>query len=168
MEGVTVEGVLILFFALAGIFWTILTAAVWLRRRKPPMVPGGLAATCAVIVVILLAGVGQMFSGQAPGANDEARAWARTASERARVDRLHREFAPALERYRQANGQYPSTLAAVGVTTPDTPYGPLHYYGSGPVPPQWYLISFGDPSEDGFSADWDSRTQAWTVAAFGF
>lgn len=189
--------ILLVFFGLAGIFWTVLTAAVWVRRRSLPLIPGGLALTCAVFIAILLVAGEPGYSGetgtpeystqaeepgygagtgtpeysleiQTAGEKDEARVWTRTAQERARVDQLHQGFAPALERYRQANGQYPSTLEEVGFRTPDTSYGRLHYYSSGPVPPQWYLISFGDPSRDGFSADWDSRTQKWTVAPMGY
>lgn len=180
--------VLLVFFGLAGIFWTVLTAAVWLSRRSLPLIPGGLAATCAVFIAILLV-AGEPGYGvpaeepaygtgtrtpeysleiQTEGKKDEARVWTRTAEERARVDQLHQGFAPALERYRQANGEYPPTLEEVGFRTPDTSFGRLHYYSSGPVPPQWYLISFGDPSRDGFSADWDSRTQKWTVAPMGY
>jgi hypothetical protein len=184
MEGL----VLLVFFGLAGIFWTLLTAAVWVRRRSLPLIPGGLAATCTVFIAILLvAGEpgysvetgtseysaetteygGEMgtpaysLEVQTQGDMEDARAWSRTARERARVDQLRREFAPALERYRQANGQYPSTLEEAGVRTVYTSYGSLYYYGS-----DWYLISFGDPSRDGFTADWDSRTQKWTVTAF--
>lgn len=191
--------VLLVFFGLAGIFWTVLTAAVWLSRRSLPLLPGGLAATCTVFIVILLVAGEPEYSGetseysagtpeygagtgtpeysagtetlpysleiQSPAERDDARAWARTAPERARVDRLHQQwYASSLERYRQANGRYPSTLEQVGFRTPDTPHGPLHYYGGG----DWYLISFGDPSRDGFSADWDSRTQKWIVTAFQF
>lgn len=183
---------LLVFFGLAGIFWTVLTAAVWLSRRSLPLLPGGLAATCTVFIVILLVAGEPGYSGetgtseygtgtpaygtgtgtpaysleiQSQGERDDARAWARTAPERARVDRLHQQwYASSLERYRQANGHYPSTLEEVGFRTPPTPHGPLHYYGGG----DWYLLSFGDPSRDGFSADWDSRTQKWIVTAFQF
>jgi hypothetical protein len=183
--------VALVFFGLAGIFWTVLTAAVWVRRRSLPLIPGGLAATCTVFIAILLVAGEPGYSGEtatseysaetteygagtgmpeyslevrSQGEIDDARAWARTAGERARVDRLHQGFAPALERYRQVNGHYPSTLEEVGFRTPDTPYGSLHYYSGG----EWYLISFGDPSRNGFSADWDSRPKKWIVTSFGF
>jgi hypothetical protein len=85
-------------------------------------------------------------------------------AEQSRVDDMHRQFAPALEQYRQTHGRYPSTLEAAGIETPVTRYGPLHYYGTG----TWYLISFGDIERDRFSSDWDSRKQAWRLDELDF
>jgi hypothetical protein len=54
------------------------------------------------------------------------------------------------------------------IRTPVTRYGPLHYYGSSERSNPWYLISFGDIERHRFSADWDSRKQAWTMVELDF
>jgi hypothetical protein len=83
-------------------------------------------------------------------------------SEQKRVERLHAAFAPALERYRQTHGDYPPTLEAAGIATPQTEYGPLHYNThistEGTL---YYEVSFGDYYDNGFTASFSSDRGEW-------
>jgi hypothetical protein len=83
-------------------------------------------------------------------------------AEQDRVERLHAQFAPALEQYRQTHGGYPPTLEAAGIATPATEYGPLRYYArrsqEGAV---FYEISFGDYFDNGFTASFRSDRKTW-------
>lgn len=85
-------------------------------------------------------------------------------AEQDRVDRLHAQFAPALERYRQAHGDYPPTLEAAGIATPATEYGPLRYYARrSQEGTPFYEISFGDYYDNGFTASFNSERKTWSL-----
>jgi hypothetical protein len=185
----------VVLFGLAGTCWTVMVLIAWLRHRRLPRSIGGLAIASTAVVMITLNtaepeyGVLRRLSesgsprrapeaGRAePPPEYRGRRWApeyrrpswtaeQTAAEQARVDEMHRRFAPTLEQYRTARGTYPPTLAMAGIETPMTRYGPLYYYSSGSKRDPWYLISFGDIETHLFSADWDSRTQQWTVTSY--
>ena len=120
----------------------------WLRYRRTPWRWGAVAAVCGAVVL----GCGMAMP---PGYH---------AGERERVQRLHAQFAPALERYRQTHGAYPPTLEAAGIATPRTEYGPLQYTAwrtreGAPA----YSVSFGDYYRNGFTAYYDSRQGEWQL-----
>jgi hypothetical protein len=80
-----------------------------------------------------------------------------SAAEHRRVEKVVAELAPVLERYRQEHGEYPPTLQAAGIPTPQTLYGPLRYrsgreYDGLPI----YEVSFGDYDRNGFAASYSS------------
>lgn len=137
---------LMLIFGVGAVVSVIV--AVWLlvRQRRISRV----AVACgAVSVVVVIGCMMAMPPGYQPG-------------ERERVERLHAQFAPTLERYRQTHGDYPPTLEAAGITTPQTMYGPLQYRrepskeGS-----PGYVIAFGDYLQNGFVTWWDSGARTW-------
>jgi hypothetical protein len=122
--------------------------AVWIRRRRMPWLAGGVSAVAAAAALVCLVSMPPGYS----------------RAERERVERLHAEFAPALERYRQAHGDYPPTLEAAGIATPQTRYGPLEYGArrekdGAPT----YSIGYGDYIQNGFSAWWDSKSKTWYI-----
>ena len=149
----------------------IMCLSVWLHalftQRGSASFPGVMAG---VFAVIFLAGLRKdeptSYDPRALGPGEQARR--AIQAEVARVDSLHRGFAPALEQYRQEHGTYPDSLQDAGIPIPSTRYGPLHYYGSSSKQNVWYLISFGDPGKDDFQADWDSRKQKWVVLESDF
>jgi hypothetical protein len=149
------EATLMLFFifGISTLFWGTVALGLWIWRRKRPRVTGTLALSSAIIVVISLVSA-------APGYS---------AKEQARIDQMHQAFAPALERHRQAHGEYPPTLQAVGVTPPRTKYGPLDYHaGRTEEGAPYYWLGFGEPQMHGFAASWDSRSREWTRTEFDF
>jgi hypothetical protein len=181
--------ILILLFGTAGIVSSLVVLKTWLLERRIPRVAGGwVMCTTALLVTGLLAAHYSApqrvpeYGATGPAAEPGATApvprysapWYRTpfssaaVAEQVRVDAMHRQFAPALEEYRQTHGVYPPTLKDAGIRTPVTRYGPLHYYGSSERSNPWYLISFGDIERHRFSADWDSRKQAWTMVELDF
>jgi hypothetical protein len=159
--------------ALAALFWATAALRRWLLRQ-PRTGTAILAAVAYAVVAAVVLGIGEApprkyrawdapivrFNGWG------ARLSGYRAAEHDRVDSLRIAITPALERYRKAHGQYPVALEDAGIATPQTAYGPLHYYGSRSETPHWYLISFGNPKEHGFEADWDSRTGKWQVFEF--
>lgn len=139
--------------AVGTIFWGFVALALWLWRRRTPRVTGGLALASAALLVFSLV--------------TEAPVW--TAGEQAKVEAMRQELAPALERYRQAHGEYPPTLEAAGLKPPQTRYGPLEYFrGRSEQGVTHYSVSFGDPQLNGFNAIWESRTGEWTRVEFDF
>lgn len=121
-----------------------------LLRRPDAGVACAAGAACIMVATLITVAPGARYS----------------TLEHARVEKIRRDITPALERYRDAHGQYPDALADAGIQTPHTRYGPLHYYGSRSERPTWYLLSFGDPKQHGFEADWDSRSGEWQVHEF--
>lgn len=143
-----VGGAVIMLFAGVALVAGLIAAVRWLMNRRTPWVTGGVAAVSAAIVLGCLMAMPPGYS----------------ADERARVERLHARFAPALERYRQAHGQYPPTLEAAGIATPQTEYGPLEYRAwrlddGAPA----YSVSYGDYLRNGFTAFFDSRAGTWQL-----
>ncbi|HEX6372152.1 MAG TPA: hypothetical protein VF006_24760 [Longimicrobium sp.] len=83
-------------------------------------------------------------------------------AEQDRIDRLHAQFAPALERYRQTHGDYPPTLEAAGIAIPATEYGPLRYHvHRSKEGTSFYEVSFGDYYDNGFTASFNSERKTW-------
>lgn len=139
-------------FTLSGLvvlFCMVTALKLHLARRGDPAVPCVLAVPAVLVALVSLA-----LTPPPPRYS---------AEERARIDSIRIAITPALERYRQVHGEDPVTLSNAGLQTPQTRYGPLHYYGSRGETPPWYLISFGDPGSNGFSADWDSRLGKWSL-----
>lgn len=129
------------------------TAALFIHRllRRAPRITGTLAAICVLMAI------------NAP------RLRAERYSERAhaRIEAQRQELASALERYRQAHGQYPTTLAAAGLKAPRTPYGPLHYSSSrSPRGVAGYLLAYGNNEINGFEALWSTEAGAWEIFRF--
>ena len=112
------------------------------RGRRLSRAVRGVAITCVAVVL--------GCTGEASPRYD--------ASEQRRVEQVvAEELAPVLERYRQAHGEYPPTLQAAGIATPQTLYGPLRYksgreYDGLPT----YEVSFGDYDRNGFAASYSS------------
>lgn len=134
--------------AVSTLFWILAAVLVWMRSRRRPLITGGLAAASALTVITSMAMMPPGYS----------------QSERERIEQLHARFAPALERYRQAHGDYPPTLEAAGIPTPQTRYGPLEYHvrrqkDGTPA----YSVGYGDYITNGFSAWWSSDTKSWFV-----
>ena len=139
---------LILIFGLAALVSGVLVlgSLVWQRRVAPvPAVCGAVSVAVVIACMVTLP----------PGYSQ---------AERDRVAQLHATFAPALERYRQTHGDYPPTLEAAGIRTPQTEYGPLQYRRerSKAGAPQ-YTISFGDYRDNGFVTWWDSGSRTWSL-----
>jgi hypothetical protein len=131
---------------LAAVHWIVVALKLRLRRRPGSPIVGGLLLAGALVALVAL----NTMPRYSPGVL-------------ARVDGTRQELAVALERYRLTHGEYPATLEDAGIQTPRTPYGPLRYHGSRSVRPHWYYVSFGNPTENGFRAAWDSRSGRWTV-----
>jgi hypothetical protein len=132
--------------ALAALYWMLVALRSWLTDT-PGLRARWLATGCALVAVCAWSA----RPGYSPG-------------QRARVESIRRqEIAPALERYWRTHGKYPATLEEAGLQTPRTPYGPLRYSGSVSERPRWYVISFGTPRVNRFRADWDSRSERWTI-----
>jgi hypothetical protein len=126
----------------------ILAMAGRVRRRRITRI----TVVCGIVSV---AGVMGCTGEVPPGYN---------ASEHRRVEQVHAQFAPALERYRQAHGEYPPTLQAAGIETPETMYGPLRYRtwrSSDGI--SMYEVSFGDYDRNGFVASLNSMGQEWSL-----
>jgi hypothetical protein len=133
-------------FGLVALLAGALAISIWIRKRRIAWLSGGISAVAAA------AAFGCMVA-MPPGYQP---------SEQARVERLHAQFAPALEQYRQRHGEYPPTLEAAGIQTPQTRYGPLRYRtwrtdgGS-------YEVSFGNYTENGFTSFFNSRQGKWQL-----
>jgi hypothetical protein len=64
----------------------------------------------------------------------------------------------AVERYREQNGRYPASLEEVGVTPPETRYGPWRYEcWEG----RYFSLSVGDYGRDGFVYSYSSAYGTW-------
>jgi hypothetical protein len=139
---------LIFIFGLAALISGVIAVGSLVRRGRLAAVP----AVCAAVSVAAV--IGSMMAMPA----------GYSAAERERVERLHAVFAPALERYRQTHGDYPPTLEAAGIPTPETEYGPLRYTRerSKNGPPA-YSIAFGDYIHNGFVTWWDSDSRKWNL-----
>lgn len=133
-------------FGLVALVCGLAAVVTWIVERRTPWPPLGITAASAAVVL----GCAMAM----PPAYSEA--------ERDRVERLHAQFAPALERYRQEHGEYPPTLQAIGITPPETTYGPLRYQ-------VWrtqegtscYSASLGDYYYNGFTASFNSCGGEW-------
>ena len=137
---------LIFIFGAVAVISGVVAAAGLVARRRVLPIP---TLCAAVSVAVVIGSIMTLPPGYSPG-------------ERDRVERLHAQFSPALERYRQTHGDYPPTLAAAGIATPQTEYGPLQYRRelSREGRPA-YVISFGDYVQNGFVTWWDSGAQQW-------
>jgi hypothetical protein len=147
MNGLVADA-LIVIFGLVSLVSGVAALAVLVLRRRLSRGALGTAAASGVLMI------GCMIASP-PGYSP---------AERDRIVRLHQQFAPALERYRQAHGQYPPTLEAAGIPTPQTEYGPLRYRNQrGPARQgtPYYEIGFGDYIQNGFVAWWDSDSRRW-------
>lgn len=133
-------------FTLAAMLFGVMALVVWLRHRRTPWFPGGMAAASVLVVIACMVAMPPAYH----------------PAEQQRIDRLHQQFAPALERYRQTHGDYPPTLEAAGIATPRTEYGPLRYHPhrskEGVI---FYEISFGDYYQNGFTASFRSDRKTW-------
>lgn len=147
--------------SLAALYWMVAALKLRLLGRPGPGTACRLAAVSAFVALVALSI--RPAPGAAPGM---WRLRDYSAAEHDRVDSLRLAITPVLEQYRLTHGRYPDALEDAGIQTPETAYGPLHYYGSRSETPAWYLISFGDPKEHGFEADWDSRKGQWQVFEF--
>ncbi|HEX2076920.1 MAG TPA: hypothetical protein VHG08_04400 [Longimicrobium sp.] len=133
-------------FATLGCALAALVIAVGFRRR--PWRSGGMAAASALVFLASTA--------MLPARYD--------AAEHDGIKDVHAGFAPALERYRQAHGEYPPTLEAAGIATPQTRYGPLRYRsGRAEDGAAFYSVGFGDWWGNGFDAYFDSRKGTWQI-----
>jgi hypothetical protein len=127
-----------------------------------------LAGFCALVVLIVDGRISRIAVGAGAASTAAVLACCMampprfSQAEQDRVARLHAQFAPALERYRQAHGDYPPTLQAAGIATPATEYGPLRYNvhrnEEGTV---FYEISFGGYFDNGFTASFRSDRKTW-------
>ena len=142
----TVGSAIGLLSGLVALVAGLIAVVNWLVEGRTPWKSGGVTIVAAAVLLVCARVTPPGYS----------------ADERVRVERLHAEFAPALERYRQAHGGYPPTLEAAGIATPQTEYGPLEYH-------TWrtdkdepaYSVSFGDYARNGFTAYFDSRLGKW-------
>ena len=128
-------------------------AALCVRRfgRKPPRVTLALAAMCVLLLLRL----------------PELRPAPYSQREQARVEAARQRIAPALERYRRAHGEYPSTLRAVGARPPRSERGAVHYHaGRTQRGAPYYSLTYGNNEIDGFEAYWSSETGTWEVFRF--
>src|SRR5688572_12116702 len=112
MSELMVEMIVTLLVMLA-IGFGILALCIRLLLRRAPRITGTLAAICVLLAI------------NAPGLKAER------FSDRVhvRIEAERQKLSPALERYRQAHGEYPPTLKAAGLKAPRTPYGGgrMHY-----------------------------------------
>lgn len=157
--------ILIVVFGTVATGCTLAVLRARVLQRSLPRDAAGWAATSAAVVAVCLATAAPRNAATEPAPEHRTPRYSAPRyinDELSRMEMRRHEFAPALEAYRQAHGHYPPTLGAAGVEVPMTRYGPLHYYGS-TERPAWYLVSFGDPTVNRFSADWDSRRQKWSV-----
>lgn len=137
---------LVAMFGLVALLAGALAISIWFRKRRIAWLSGGISAVAAA------AAFGCMVA-MPPGYQP---------AEQARVERLHAQFAPALEQYRQRHGEYPPTLEAAGIQTPRTRYGPLRYT-AGRKDGVYYEISFGNYTENGFTSFFNSRQGTWQL-----
>jgi hypothetical protein len=139
---------LIFIFGLAGLASGVVAAGLLVRQRRISRVAVASGAVSAAVVIGCLMAMPPRYS----------------QAERDRVAQLHAGFAPVLERYRQTHGDYPPTLEAAGIETPQTEYGPLQYRRerSSEGTPQ-YSISFGHYVNNGFVTWWDSDSRTWSL-----
>ena len=160
----------IVVFGTVGICCTLVVLKTWVLRRQLAPAAGGWAmiSGCLLVLTLLVAADGSAEHEEREYRTRGFITADHRAAEQARIDKLHKWIGPALERYRSERGVYPPTIEAAGIRTPMTRYGPLYYYSSGSKREPWYLLSFGDIERLGFSADWDSRTQKWTMVEVHF
>jgi type II secretory pathway pseudopilin PulG len=123
-----------------------LAISIWIRKRRIAWLSGGISAAAAAVAFGCMVA---MPPGYQP-------------AEQERVERLHAQFAPALEQYRRQHGAYPPTLEAAGIQTPQTRYGPLRYQASR-TGEAYYEISFGNYTENGFTSFFNSRHGKWQL-----
>lgn len=128
----------------------IVALCIRLLLGRAPRITGTLAAICVLLAI------------NAPGLRAER------YSERAhaRIEAQRQKLAPALERYRQAHGRYPSTLKEAGLKAPRTPYGRLHYFAPPPDMAITYQWAYGNNEVNGFEALWSTETGTWEVFRF--
>jgi hypothetical protein len=147
MSELTVQ-IIILLLVLLAIGFGIMALGVRFIFRRSPRIPGALAAMCVLMALA------------APGLQGEP--YSQREADRIEAARLR--FAPALEKYRQAHGEYPPTPEAAGVTMPRTPYGGRLYYfaaTSNGVPT--YHLAYGNNEIHGFEALWSTGTGTWVI-----
>lgn len=125
----------------------IVALGIRLALRRTPRVTGMAAAICVLAAI------------NAP--NLQAERYSERAH--ARIELAARQLAPALERYRQAHGQYPRTLKEAGLEAPRTPYGRLHYFSPPPDLGVMYQWAYGNNEINGFEALWSSEDGEWEI-----
>lgn len=146
--GSVIAMALVAMFGLVALLAGALAISIWIRKRRIAWLSGGISAVAAA------AAFGCMVA-MPPGYR---------AAEQERMERLHAQFAPALEQYRQQHGEYPPTLEAAGIQTPRTRYGPLRYTaGRAKDGTAYYGLAFGDYNDNGFAAFFDSREGTWSL-----
>lgn len=128
----------------------LVAATSWLVTGRLPKWPLGLAGASLAMAMLVCTAL-------PPGYDDR---------EAGRIQALHAEFAPVLERYRQEYGTYPPTLQAAGIATPQTPWGPLRYkvFTDREGKP-YYEVSMGDYAKNGFVSFWTSESpgRGWSI-----
>jgi type II secretory pathway pseudopilin PulG len=146
MSELTVQVIIVLLVLLAIVFGIIALGLRFILHRSP-RIPGALAVMSLLMAL------------SAPGLRAEP------YSERAqqRIELQRQRIAPALERYRQEHGRYPSTLKEAGVKAPRTPYGRLHYFSPPPDMGIMYQWAYGNNEINGFEALWSTETGKWKV-----
>jgi type II secretory pathway pseudopilin PulG len=146
MSELTVDVVVTLLVALA-ITFGIVALCIRVGLRRAPRISGTVAAICVLAAI------------NAP--NLRAERYSEQAQQR--IERQRQRVAPALERYRQEHGRYPSTLKEAGLKAPRTPYGRLHYFSPPPDMGIMYQWAYGNNEINGFEALWSTETGKWAV-----
>lgn len=150
MSGLLVNIIVTLLVILAIVFGAA-ALGVRLLLRRTPRITGTLAAICVLAAV------------NAPN----LRAARYSEREQERIEAARQRFAPALERYRQEHGEYPSRPEAAGVKMPRTPYGRLHYFAArSEQGVASYHLAYGNNEINGFEALWSTQTRRWEVFRF--
>lgn len=143
--------VVVTVLVMLAIGFGIVALGIRLLLRRAPRITGTLAAICVLLAI------------NAPG----LRAERYSDRAHARIEAQRQKLAPALERYRQAHGEYPPTLQAAGLKAPRTPYGPLHYSaGRSQRGVAEYLFAYGNNEINGFEALWSTEDGKWEIFRF--
>jgi hypothetical protein len=150
MSELMVDIIVTLMVMLAVVFGA---AALGIRLlfRRTPRVTGTVAAICVLAAIN----------------TPNLRAERYSEREQERIEATRQRFAPALERYRQEHGEYPSRPEAAGVKMPRTPYGRLHYFAArSKQGVASYHLAYGNNEINGFEALWSTETRKWEVFRF--
>ena len=99
-----------------------------------------------------------MLAALAVAAVLAAVAWVVTAPSFNDLKRDGDRMVTAAERFRQENGRYPESLAAAGVVSPKSRYGPWRYKSEGG---DAFSLSVGDYGKHGFVFYYNSGRGEW-------